>query len=64
MKAIKNLNYLNSLTEMESSIADKEDSIIEIASAQLARKRSIWKAKQIQTNLKNEQGMDVSLELV
>jgi len=30
---------------MESSIADKEDSIIEIASAQLAKKRSIWKAK-------------------
>ena len=49
---------------MESSIADKEDSIIEIASAQLAKKRSIWKAKQIQTNLKNEQGVDVSLALV
>ena len=47
---------------MESSNADKEDSIIEIASTQLAKNRSIWKAKQIQTNLKNEQGVDVSLE--
>jgi hypothetical protein len=45
MKAIKNQNYLNNLTEMELSNADKEDSIIEIASTQLAKKRSIWKAK-------------------
>jgi hypothetical protein len=45
MKAIKNQNYLNNLTNMELSNADKEDSIIEIASTQLAKKRSIWKAK-------------------
>jgi len=32
---------------MESSKAEQEDSIINLASSQLAKKRSIWKAKQI-----------------